>query len=384
MRVCFISHVSNKYGAGRSLLSFIDGLLQKGVQCYVIMPNKGPMMEDLKNRGIKYHIVPIKNWTSKDSRVWKRILRSCFNLIVSLVIAVRSYTWRADVLYTNSSVISVGAFAAFILRKPHIWHVREFGQEHYGFSFDLGKQLSMKLIDRLSFRVIVISEALRQKYLQYISPQKLKLIYNPVYVVSKIFNNLKAEHGLRELRIPSLVFVGVLHPGKGQIDAVLAVAELVKQGIQVKLRLVGKEDREYLKYLKKAIVQNSIEEYVEFTGHVDEPARIMNSADIILVCSQWEAFGRVTVEAMLAGKPVIGARSGATPELIKEGFNGLLYEPINYKDLATKIKYLIDHPEKAKQMGTNGFEWASKQFTVEKCASQMFDIIQEAIQPKNR
>jgi len=348
------------------------------------MPNKGLMMEELKNRGIKYHIIPLKNWTSRDSRVWKRMLRSCFNLFISLVIAVRSYAWRADILYTNSSVISVGAFAAFLLRKPHIWHIREFGQEDFGLSFDLGKRLSMKLIDRLSFRIIVISEALRQKYLQYISPRKLKLIYNPVHVVNRVFNNSKAKYDLRELRIPTLVFVGVLHPGKGQIDAVLAVAELMKQGIQVKLRLVGRGEQEYLKHLKQVIVQNSIEEYVEFTGHVDEPARIMNSADIILICSRSEAFGRVTVEAMLARKPVIGARSGATPELIKEGFNGLLYEPRNYKDLATKIKYLINHPEKANQMGTNGFEWASKQFTIEKCTNQMFDILQEAMQPKSR
>lgn len=216
------------------------------------------------------------------------------------------------------------------------------------------------------------------------SPQKLKMIYNPVHVVSNIFNNSKVKHGLRKSRIPILVFIGALHPGKGQIDAVLAVAELVKQGFQVKLNLVGKADQKYFKHLKQAIVQYNIEENVEFTGHVDDPNRIRNSADIVLVCSRSEAFGRVTVEAMLAGKPVIGTRSGATPELVKEGFNGLLYELGNHQDLAEKIKYLIDHHEKAKQMGANGFEWASKQFAVEKCASQVFDILQEAVQSKSR
>ena len=95
-----------------------------------------------------------------------------------------------------------------------------------------------------------------------------------------------------------------------------------------------------------------------------------------------EAFARVTVEGMLCGKPIIGARSGATPELVKDGFNGLLYEPGNHQDLAEKVKYLIDHSEEAKQMGANGFEWASKESTIEKCASQVFDVLREAVQRK--
>ena len=121
---------------------------------------------------------------------------------------------------------------------------------------------------------------------------------------------------------------------------------------------------------------------MEFIGYVDNIATIMNAADIILVCSRSEAFGRVPVEGMLAGKPVIGARSGAMPELVKDGFNGLLYETGNHQDLAEKIKYLLDHPDEAKRMGTNGFEWASKEFMIEKYASQVFDVLQKAVRGK--
>jgi len=51
MKVLFISHVSNKLGAARSLLDLMDGLSQKGVKCYVIMPSDGPLAEELKKRG---------------------------------------------------------------------------------------------------------------------------------------------------------------------------------------------------------------------------------------------------------------------------------------------------------------------------------------------
>ena len=384
MRVLFISHVSNKYGAGRSLLSFIDGLLQNGVHCYVIMPKGGPMVEELKNRGVEYSIIPLKNWVFTSSTLWKRVLRSGFNLLVSLAIVVKARAWQADVLYTNSSVTPVGALAALILRKPHIWHIREFGREDYALSFDLGERVSMKIIERLSFRVIVISEALKKKYIQIISSDKVRRIYNPVAVQNPATDHSHARQSTSKEtpKIPSLAIVGLLHPGKGQLDAVLAVGDLVKHGVQVKLRVVGDGDPGYFRQLKQAVVQNGIEEHVEFAGYVDNPEPLMNSADIILVCSRSEAFGRVTVEGMLCGKPIIGAQSGATPELVKDGFNGLLYKSGNHQDLAEKIKYLVNHPEEAKQMGVNGFEWASKEFTIEKCASQVLDILQEAVHEK--
>jgi len=382
MKVVFVSHVSNKYGAGRSLLSFIDGLLQKEVQCYVIMPKEGPMVEELKNRGVEYSIIPFRGWTSSSKNHFKKILRAGFNLLISLVIAIKAYFWKADIIYTNSSVTPVGAFAAFFLRKPHIWHIREFGEEDYKLSFDFGNEWSMKLMDLLSFRIIVISEALKQKYAQHISTKKIQRVYNPVQLPDKSFKGLNIVQNTYEQKVPILVIMGGLHPGKGQIDAVLAITDLTKQGIQTKLIIVGGGDPKYLKQLKQSTIQNNIADYVNFTGYLDNPYPIMNSANIALVCSLSEAFGRVTVESMLLKKPVIATRSGATPELIKEGFDGLLYEPGNHSELAEKIRYLIEHPQEAKQMGENGFKEASTKYTIEKCAGEIFHILQKALRNK--
>jgi len=382
MKVVFVSHVSNKYGAGRSLLCLIDGLLQKGVECYVIMPRCGPMVEELKNRGIKYGVLPFKNWTSIGRMTLRQILRNGWSLFMSLIIAIKAYFWKVDIIYTNSSVTPVGAFVSFLLKKPHIWHIREFVEEHYGLSFSLGKLFTMKLIKQLSFRVIVISEALRQKYSQYIPAQKLKMVYNPVSITNKVSGNSKIKHNPGVPMIPTLLIVGCVYPSKGQIDAVLAVADIVRQGIQVKLKIVGDTVPEYLEQLKQIVVKNEIDRQVEFIKYTDNIASLYNSADIILVCSRWEAFGRTTVEGMLFKKPVIGALSGATPELIKENFNGLLYEAGNHRELAEKIKYLIKHTERAKQMGKNGFKEASEKYTIEKSTNQVYKIFQEAIENK--
>lgn len=105
----------------------------------------------------------------------------------------------------------------------------------------------------------------------------------------------------------------------------------------------------------------------------------MAAADFVLVCSRAEAFGRVTAEAMLAWTPVVGARSGATPELIRDHQEGLLYEPGDHRDLARKIEYLIQHPEEARQMGKQGYKRASTELTVDRYSKQVYDLLQELI-----
>jgi glycosyltransferase involved in cell wall biosynthesis len=101
----------------------------------------------------------------------------------------------------------------------------------------------------------------------------------------------------------------------------------------------------------------------------------MQQADVLLLCSRCEAFARVVVEAMKAGKPVVGTRSGGTVEQIQEGFNGFLYNPRDYKELAAKIKYLHDHPEEARKMGETGRRWAMRTFTREQYREKLAEIL---------
>ena len=106
-------------------------------------------------------------------------------------------------------------------------------------------------------------------------------------------------------------------------------------------------------------------------AEVPDAALLIRSSDVLLVCSRAEAFGRVTIEAMQASLPIIGSRSGATPELVRDRFNGLLYEPSNTKDLANCIEYVMEHPDEARTMGNNGRTWAAALFTRQRFASEI-------------
>src|SRR5690606_28010068 len=106
-----------------------------------------------------------------------------------------------------------------------------------------------------------------------------------------------------------------------------------RQGVDVELEIVGDGRESYGATLRAIVDELNVGDRVRFAGYQDDPFPLMKAADAVLVCSTAEAFGRVTVEAFLAGRPVIGAASGGTAELIEQG-GGLTYTPGDVDGLA--------------------------------------------------
>lgn len=142
-----------------------------------------------------------------------------------------------------------------------------------------------------------------------------------------------------------LMIAGNISDGKGQWDAIRAVEILVQKGICVYLNIVGEGERRYVSSLKTYVMQKNIEKNITFIPYTNNLMQLRLDSDAVLVCSKMEAFGRVTAEAMMAGKIVIGSSSGGTSELIGEHEErGYLYTWNNPEELAEKIEYVLTHP----------------------------------------
>ena len=103
---------------------------------------------------------------------------------------------------------------------------------------------------------------------------------------------------------------------KGQMEAVKALNVLACKGIKLKLLLVGYGIDDYYNDIKNYVKQHRLEEYVRFIQYTDDLRSLRESADIGLICSVKEAFGRVTVENFFSQILCIGANTGGTAELI--------------------------------------------------------------------
>jgi glycosyltransferase involved in cell wall biosynthesis len=349
------------------------------VECRIIVPRDigdGSLIGELTSRGLFVERLPYTWWATRGSVLWKRAARTLLNILKSVAIAKQIRRWQCDIVYTNTATICVGAVAAKLLKLPHVWHIHEFGYEDHGLIFDLGERFSLRFMDRYSSVCIVNSEAVAHKYRRHISPAKIKIIYQSVNITRHAISELRSLFRLRYARI-RCVIVGTLQEGKGQADAIRAIHQLLRIGIESELIIVGDGDKHYRDYLHELVRERKLEKHIRLVGFKEDPFPFMQAADVVLMCSRNEAFGRVTVEALKLGKPVIGARSGGTTELLHDGFNGLLYTPGDYMDMAEKIEYLCKKPYLRRKFGENGRRWATKRFTRDLYGERILKILRQ-------
>ncbi|MCB1959205.1 MAG: glycosyltransferase [Rhodocyclaceae bacterium] len=165
------------------------------------------------------------------------------------------------------------------------------------------------------------------------------------------------------------LFVGRLSAEKGV--RVLADAAAAVDGAQVTVAGSGPE----------APVLEGIAG-VDAKGSVDRSAvaRMMASATALLVPSVWyETFGLVIVEAFAAATPVIASRLGVMPDLVEDGATGLLFEPGNAADLASKMRWAQANPERMAEMGAAARARYEARYTAERNYTQLIDIYRDAM-----
>ncbi|HNV86165.1 MAG TPA: glycosyltransferase, partial [Candidatus Omnitrophota bacterium] len=182
-KICFISHSSAIGGAELSLLDLIDIMTAQKWDCRVILPSHGFLEDELCQRRVSWAIFPYVNWVTKNrTRFYSsKKVPPIRNFVRAYLPIIRKIgEWNPDVIYTNTSVINCGAVAAFFLKKPHIWHVREFVREDHRLNFFWPFKEIAHHIDLHSDAVIFNSEALARKYRGFISRGKLNVIGNPV------------------------------------------------------------------------------------------------------------------------------------------------------------------------------------------------------------
>jgi len=350
MRVCFVSHEASLGGAERALLELLLAFRSKGTESSVVLPRKGPLLEELKRLGIPCVVTRYYYWMGARTVLWKRLGAILVSAVGAIPVMLWVLKWKADLVCTNSIVVFAGALAAWTCRKPHVWFIHEFVDESYGFVPYLPFSLTMRLVDISSSLILTASKTIRQGYARYLPQSKMHTIHQAALPPTSLnYQNTSFEHGSGF----NCVSLGALYPGKGHSDAVRAIGNLSKRGLLVYLTIIGGRGPDQVS-LQALVRAEGVQERVFFAGFLPNPLSVMSSADAVLVCSRNEGFGRVAVEAMRLGKPVVAASSGATLELIEDGFNGLLYPPGDHEQLAEKLLMLLKSPRLRSELGEKG------------------------------
>lgn len=363
----FVSHSPWLGGAERSLRDLVEALAGDH-EVHVVLPRRGPLAEPLAHAGASVSVVPARWWACDagsrprwpDPRAVERIRE---------ILRAR----HPRIVVTNTMVHPPGALAAALQGVPHLWWIREFGERDHGFRFLLGPRGTLRAIDRLSRLVLVSSEAVRAECARTIRASRLRFVPHAVKMTAA------GEPATDPVATPvRLVLVGRIRPSKGQEEAVQALGHLASEGIDAELDLLGAGTPGDVERVRGLAQRLHVAERVRFHGDVADPLTIVDRADVVLMCSREEAFGRATVEAMKRGRPVVGAASGGTLELIEPDRSGLLYPPGDARALAGAIARLLADDLLRARVARTGWETARARHTPERERAAFLACVAEA------
>ena len=270
-----------------------------------------------------------------------------------------------DLVHHNDSLRSSrdSVLAARLTGVPQVCHVRRFHE------FSFIERYLARFVDCF----IYISRAIEQSYCDVGVPADRGLVvYNPINATDFEQVNgvaeFKAEFGLDQVRLVSNV--GRLDWWKGHDYFLQAMAEVIQAQPSVKALIVGQPiskplNQAYYQRLQQLVTELELSEHVIFTGFRADIPRIMAASDIVVhSASKPEPFGRVVVEAMLAGRPVIATAAGGVLDIIEDQVTGLLVPPKNAALMAQAIQQILQNPEQAKMMGQRAQQNARERFSV--------------------
>ena len=189
---------------------------------------------------------------------------------------------------------------------------------------------------------VVLSEHMKKNLIMNKFPfKKIKKIYP----VIKLKEDKKVTGNSLEF-----LYIGQLIRGKG-VDLLLKAISHLK--CDFKLNIVGKGNDETL--INSLISEYGLQDKVNMVGFTLDTGKWYKSASFIVVPSRWqEPFGLIGGEAYSYFKPVIAFDVGGIEEWLKDGINGFLIKENSVEKFADKIKFFLDNPKKAENMGEAG------------------------------
>ena len=276
---------------------------------------------------------------------------------------------KIDVIVCQSPLTEgfVGSIFKKIFKKELIVEVHGDWEARYPFfkkMLAILARFSLKNADKIR----VISTFTKEKA-QIIAPHK-------PYFVFPTFTDIDDFVQERDTELGNFVlFVGNLQRVKG-IDILLdAFAEISPDLPDFKLILIGQGPEK--ENLKSQASNLKIQDKVKFKGELSltETRKVMKNCWCLVLPSVSEGLGRVLVEAMALGKPVIGSRVGGIPDLIKDGQNGFLFEVGNVNQLVEKLRILLSDKALAVKMGRRGREFVQANFSNKKYIADYLEMI---------
>ena len=403
MRVLFVSAAAHLGGAERSLLELIRALIARGVQCGAAVPAEGALSRALVAAGAAVYSVPMRSIRrTVDPRVLGGYLMALGRSTRQLIEIIREDGYR--IVHGNSDVGQLyGAHADQRGQVKSVWHGRDLTR--------LGP-IAGHLVQRTDC-VIAISPAVARHLSSLGVPSdKLRLIPNGIDLEPFATGDERARRrraARQELGVEEGTLVGTAAafvPWKRVEDFVTVYGLFSRRamapsgedrargaadasGFALVRRVAGRAvifgddvlglHEAYAKGLKRQ-AQEAAGERIIFCGWRDDLAQLLPALDAFVSTSRDEPFGRVLVEAMAAGVPVLTNDSGGKGYIIEDGRTGRVLPDRDLHGLADALFDLVTRPQAAAELAANARRAALARFDISRTADKVLEVYEELLE----
>ncbi|NCQ16146.1 glycosyltransferase family 4 protein [Candidatus Falkowbacteria bacterium] len=330
----------------------------------------GKLAKKLEENNIKYYIIPHL----------KRSISPLNEILAFFEISKLIKNYQPNIIHLNSSKISILGSLAGLFIKLKIKNLKIIYTVHgWVFNEPLPAPVKWfylwaeKFTAKFKDKIICVSESDRQVALKYkIAPvEKLITIHNGLAPVN-FYTREEALPLLAKERAGGEVFIGSignLYKTKG-FEYLIEAADILTHKLNTPATFIIIGEGKEREALKNLIAKYNLKNNFILAGSIDEAARLLPAFDVYVCSSVKEGLSYTLIEAMQAGRPIVATAVGGNPEMIENEKTGLLSKPADARDLAEKIKTLLNNKTLALELGQNAKAKAMAEFGLEKMVEQ--------------
>ncbi|OCQ90494.1 glycosyl transferase family 1 [Nostoc sp. MBR 210] len=327
--------------------------------------------------------IPVEVLTTKPIQVQKQsnLLQALASIkqLVPLLIKVVNLAKKYDVIYANTQkALVIGALASFLANRPLVYHLHDIlSLEHFS---PINLRVAVTLANTFASLVIANSQASQTAFVQARGkPEITAVVYNGFNSKKYQISDVEIQKIRQDLNLEGKFVVGHfsrIAPWKGQHILLEALAQSPPQvtALLVGDALFGEQD--YVEELHQQVVKLGLENRVKFLGFRADIPQLMSACNLVAHTSTApEPFGRVIVEAMLCGTPVVAAKAGGAIELVEHGVNGFLTTPGDSQELAKVINTCVQEIEITTAIADYAKNTASQRFDIATINQQIAQLL---------
>lgn len=376
--ILFIDQSGQLGGAELCLADLVQGR----ADAQVLLFSEGPLVENLRARNISTEVLPLPGASARITK-GASIVRLAATVpgLFSHVLALSHRVRKARLIYLNTAKALIhGVAANLIPGKPAVYHLHDLLDPSHFSSINI--RLLVEAANRTQ-TVIANSQATADAFHAAGGITPTHVIPNGFDPETFDVADTETVSTLRRQWNPTdrpvVAIFGRLTRWKGQH----ILLEAARQLPDTTFWLIGDalftdDDRAYARELRAQAEKMGAR--IQMLGFRDDIPQLMQAADIVAHCSiSPEPFGRVLVEAMLSGKPVVAAAAGGPREIVDDGITGYLTPPGDARALRAALQSLVESPTLRHRMGAAGRERAKQQFSLTLIRNKTDLVLQDLI-----